>query len=97
MATAASVPSVLAAQNDLFLGAIRATRQQRNDEAVRLLSKLIDNYPDGPLLEGAMAQRMRALRVIGGEAATRAASQYLARFPAGFARAEAQQIIGFGS
>ena len=62
--------------------------------AIRLFSRLIDTYPDGPLAEGAMAQRMRLLRSVDPEGAARAAAQYLARFPGGFARAQARQLVG---
>jgi hypothetical protein len=89
-----SAASLLAAQNDLFVAALRASKQGQMTGAVRLFSRLIDTYPDGPLAEGAMAQRMKLLRPIDPEAAARAAAQYLARFPGGFAREQARQLVG---
>jgi hypothetical protein len=92
--TRAPAGSGLGAQNDLFLTAIRAKWQGRVSDAIRLLSSLVDKYPDGPLAEGAMAERMRLLRPVDRAAARRAADQYLSRFPAGFARAEAERVVG---
>ncbi len=90
----ATAGSALGTQNDLFLTAIRAKRQGRVDDAVRLLSSLVDMYPAGPLAESAMAERMRLLRSVDRGAAGRAANQYLSRFPSGFARAEAERVVG---
>ena len=86
--------SLLAAQNDLFVAALRASKQGQMTNAIRLFSRLIDTYPDGPLAEGAMAQRMRLLHSVDPEGAARAATQYLARFPGGFASAQARQLVG---
>ena len=95
-ARASAPSSVLVAQNDLFASAIRAKRQKRMGDSARLFSQLVDIYPEGPLTEAAMAQRMKVLGVLDGTAATRAASEYLARFPGGFARAEARRLAGSG-
>jgi hypothetical protein len=92
--TSSSASSLLRVENDLFASAIQAKRQQRMGEAVRLFSQLIQTYPDGPLTEGAMAQRMNLLVTLDRSAATRAASEYLMRFPVGFAHAEARRIAG---
>lgn len=91
-AAAAPAGSALAAQNDLFAAAIRAKRQGRTDDSVRLFSQLIGAHPEGPLTEGAMAQRMRLLARQDGVVAAHAASQYLVQFPGGFARAEARRL-----
>ena len=85
-------PSTLAAQNDLFAAAVRAKRQRQADESVELFSRLVDTYPNGPLTEGAMVQRMKILSSLDEAAAARAASEYLTRFPGGFARAAAHRI-----
>lgn len=88
--------SVLETENDLFLAAVRAKWQGRPTDAVRLFSMLVDAHPDGPLAEGAMAERVKLLRSIDRAAARRAADQYLTRFPGGFARAEAERVVGSG-
>ena len=87
-------PSTLSAQNDLFAAAVRAKRQRQNWESVDLFSRLVDTYPNGPLTEGAMVQRMKVLSSVDDVAAARAASEYLTRFPGGFARAAAHRIAG---
>jgi hypothetical protein len=84
--------SILAAQNDLFASGVRAKRRGHGSEAVRIFERFLRKYPDSPLAEGAAAQRMNLLRVIDLAAARRAAGDYLSRYPAGFARAEAQQL-----
>jgi hypothetical protein len=90
--TTALTPSALAAQNDLFAAGVRARRQRQPLEAARLFGALASRYPDGPLVEGATVERMRALSLVDADAASRAARDYLARFPAGFARADAQEL-----
>jgi hypothetical protein len=93
--TAAALPgSSLAAQNDLFLAALRARRDSRSQESLRFLARLIDGYPDGPLIEAAMAERMELLRTAGdASAAARVAGQYVRRFPDGFARPDADRLV----
>jgi hypothetical protein len=94
-AAAGALPgSSLAAQNDLFLAALRARREARPQESLRSLARLIDGYPDGPLTEAAMAERMELLRAAGdASAAARVAGQYLRRFPDGFARPDADRLV----
>jgi len=92
-----SVPltrSELAAQNDLFASAVRAKRHGQGSQAIRIFDRLTHQYPAGPLAESAAVQRMKLLVVIDMVAARRAASEYLARYPLGFARVDAHQIIG---
>jgi len=86
----------LAAANDLFAAAARAQREHRPDEALRLFSRLIDLAPQGPLAEGAAAQRMKLLATTDPGAARRAAADYLARYPDGFARDDARRLAGNG-
>jgi hypothetical protein len=90
----APVPaSVLAAQNDLFAAAVRAKNHGRIDEAAALFARLALEYPQGPLAESAAAQRMKVLAAGGDRAAAaRAARAYLDRYPAGFARADAERL-----
>jgi FecR protein len=89
---ATSSSSSLAAQNDLFAAAARAKKEGRFSESVRLFSDLVDRYPDGPLLESAMVQRIRAMRDSNPAGLSDAVAEYLARFPSGFARAEARRL-----
>jgi len=84
----------LAAANDLFAAAARAQREHRPDEALRLFTRIIDVAPRGPLAEGAAAQRMKLLASRDAEAARRAAADYLARYPDGFARDDARRLAG---
>jgi len=88
------IPSVLGAQNDLFAAAVHARRQGDAMEALRLFSAFIQRYPRSPLYEHALAQKMKLLVTTDPWAASEAASEYLARFPAGFARGEARALQG---
>jgi len=84
----------LTAANDLFAAAARAEREHRPDEALRLFSRLLDVAPAGPLAEGAAAQRMKLLATSDPATARRAAADYLARYPDGFARDDARRLAG---
>lgn len=84
----------LAAANDLFAAAARAQREHRTDEALRLFTRVIEVAPRGPLAEGAAAQRMKLLATSDPEAARRAASDYLSRYPDGFAYDDARRLAG---
>jgi len=86
----------LSAANDLFAAAARAEREHRPGEALRLFSQLLDVAPTGPLAEGAAAQRMKLLAPSDPAAARRAAADYLARYPDGFARDDARRLAGNG-
>jgi len=85
--------SLLSEQNDLFAAAIRAKQEGHAPEAVDAFSRLIRSFPDGPLVESAMAQRMKALASFDPASAARAAAEYIKRFPSGFARADAEELI----
>jgi hypothetical protein len=84
--------SDLVAQNDLFEAAVRAKKQGQAAVAVRLFTKLVVEHPAGPLVESASVQRMRLLGTLDAAEAARAARDYLARFPGGFARADAEKL-----
>ena len=84
----------LEAQNDLFSAAIRAKRRGDAVGALALFERFIRRYPDASLVEGAFVQRMRLLAAADAQSGARAATQYLVRFPDGFARDEAQRIVG---
>jgi hypothetical protein len=86
--------SSLAAENDLFERAVRAKQLGQLEEASRLFEELVSAHPASPLVESAMAQRMKVLAAVDPVAGQRAAAAYLARFPAGFARPEAQRLSG---
>jgi hypothetical protein len=85
--------SELAAQNDLFASAVRAKRRGHGSQAVRIFERFSREYPNSPLTESAVAQRMKLLAVIDSIAARHAATDYLSHYPNGFARAEARQLI----
>src|SRR5258708_7242119 len=86
--------SILAAQNNLFAAAVQAKNQGRAREAAAMFERLATDDPRGPLAESAAAQRMKVLAVSGdGDDARQAARDYLARYPAGFARAQAQRLL----
>ena len=84
--------SLLAIENDLFAAGVHARKRNQPGEAVRFLSLLIERYPDGPLTESAMVQRMKILTSLDPGSAARAASEYLSRFPTGYARGEAERL-----
>jgi hypothetical protein len=91
-------PSQLAAQNDLFVAAARARRQGHPSQALDLFERFVETYPDSSLLESALVQRMRLLRTSGTPGAgAQAATRYLVQFPDGFARGEAEQVLGVGA
>jgi hypothetical protein len=92
MAPPAPSATDLAAQNDLFAAAVRAKKAGQLLEAARLFERLMTEHPRGPLVESAAVQRMKALATVDPAAGARAASDYLARFPGGFARPEAEAL-----
>jgi hypothetical protein len=89
----AAPTSTLAEQNDLFAEATAAKRRGDVAGAVTAFNRLLAKYPGCPLAEGASAERMRLLRATAPGHAIVLAQQYLARYPTGFARAEAEAIV----
>ena len=89
---AAAPSSSLSAQNDLFTAGARARKDGRASESVHLFSDLVDRYPDSPLIESAMVQRIRAMRDTNPAGLADAVDEYLKRFPSGFARAELRRL-----
>jgi hypothetical protein len=83
-------PSALAQQNDLFAKAVALRRQGNVGAALRAYDDLIKRFPASPLAENALAERMRMLATKTAGAAE--ARRYLARYPRGFAREEAQTL-----
>ncbi|HWO08647.1 MAG TPA: hypothetical protein VNN80_04185, partial [Polyangiaceae bacterium] len=89
-----STPSELAAQNQLIEDAERARSSGLPLLAARHLDTLITRYPEAELAHNARVQRFRLLRHMGRDAdAIAAAEDYLQRYPEGFARDEARQLI----
>jgi ferric-dicitrate binding protein FerR (iron transport regulator) len=84
--------SDLGEQNDSFARALAAKRRGATTEAIEAFESFVARYPQSPLVESALAQRMQLLRVSDPSRASAAAEQYLARYPKGFARAEAESI-----
>jgi len=91
---ATSTPSELAAQNQLLEDAEHARSNGLPLLAARHLDTLIARYPEAELAHNARVQRFRLLRHTGRDAeAVAAAEDYLRRYPQGFARDEARQLI----
>jgi hypothetical protein len=84
--------SDLAEQNDSFAHALAKKQRGAAREAVAAFEVFAVRYPSSPLCESAFVERMRLLTKFDRPAAELAARQYLARYPAGFARSEAESI-----
>jgi len=84
--------SRLAEQNELYGRAMASRRQGNPADAVATLDVLLRKFPSGPLAENATVERMRAMRGVDRAAAQSAARDYLKRYPAGFAAAEARAV-----
>ena len=91
--TTGSVASTLGEQNDLFAEAIVAKRSGESQIALATFDRFLATYPSSPLAQSAAVERMRLLRAAQSPRAIAAARQYLARYPNGFARAEAEAIL----
>ena len=88
--------SRLGEQNDLFAGALAAKRQGDVREALTAFERLIKKYPASPLAENASVESMRLLKTADPARAIDAALRYLATYPAGYARSEAEAILAGG-
>lgn len=86
-------PSDLAAQNQLFSSAVRARRSGRVSDSLGLFGRFLREYPASSLVESALVQRLRLLTATEHGAAAAAATDYLSRFPNGFAREEAEKVL----
>jgi len=84
--------TLLRQQNDLFAEAVALRRQGDVPGALRAQQELLTRFPDSPLAENALAERMRLLAAHGDARARAAAERYLARFPRGFAVEDARRI-----
>jgi ferric-dicitrate binding protein FerR (iron transport regulator) len=85
--------SSLGAQNDLFGAAVSAKQSGNTRGAIDRFDAFVTRYPSSPLAESAAVQRMKLLRGLDGGRAAAAARAYLARWPDGFGRAEAEAIV----
>ena len=92
VARAAQIESDLREQNDSFARAFAAKRRGAASEAIVGFERFVARYPSSSLVESALAQRMQLLGGVDPARAATAAEQYLARYPRGFARAEAEAI-----
>jgi hypothetical protein len=96
-AQATSVPvsprSLLAEQNDLYAKAITLRDGGETGKAVVLFERLVARYPSGPLAENAAVERMKLLAGARRPEAARAAAEYLAKYPTGFGRTDADGIL----
>jgi hypothetical protein len=85
--------SSIAEQNELFSEAASARRSGDNARALSSYELLMARYPAGPLAESAAVQRMSLLGASDPAGAKVAARQYLARYPRGYARGEAEGLL----
>ena len=86
-------PSVLAAQNALYSEALAAKSKGELATAVERFDSYLLLYPGSALAESAQGERMRGLYKLDRARGVAAARAYLAAFPKGSARADAQTIV----
>lgn len=84
--------SSIAQQNELFAEATAARQQGDSARAVSSFEQLIARYPASPLAESAAVQRMVLLASMNPAAGRGAARQYLARYPQGYAKNDAEKL-----
>jgi TolA-binding protein len=89
-----AVASELAAQTRLLEAAELAQKSGLTDLALERFETLVARYPDSELAHNARVQRLRLLRSQHRDADAAAAAQdYLAHYPQGFAREEAERVL----
>jgi ferric-dicitrate binding protein FerR (iron transport regulator) len=86
--------STLAEQNDLFGRAVAARRRGDRQGALERFFELERRFPTSPLGEASMVERLRLVASHDREAGRAIAREYLARYPEGFAAAEARALVG---
>jgi hypothetical protein len=94
VAPSSPAASELAAQNALFADAMASKARGDGASALTSLDFLLQKYPRTPLREAAEAQRMNLVAATDPARAVGLAQGYLLRYPHGFARADAERIIG---
>jgi hypothetical protein len=77
----------------VFGRAVDTMRSGDTRGALAAFERFVAKYPNSTLAESASVYRMRLLRPIAPAVAASAARQYLARYPKGFARDEAEETI----
>lgn len=82
----------LARHNELYLEALELQRAGNVAAAVKKLEAVLAD-PSTPLAETALSQKMKWLSATNRPAAREAAKDYLQRFPMGFGRADAEQLV----
>jgi hypothetical protein len=92
-AVAAAPPSPLSEQNDRFAEAVAAKRRGDVQASIGGFDRFLANYPASALAESAAVERMRLLAGADPSRAAAAAREYLAKYPDGAARAEAEAIV----
>lgn len=85
--------AALSHQNDKFELAVRTRQRGDHQSALGLYRDFIREFPASPLAQNARVEVMRLLARSNKTAAAKAASDYLTRYPTGFAREEAERII----
>lgn len=85
--------SLIAEQNAIFQRGIEAQRQGKTNQALAAYAELVERFPSSPLAENAAVARIRLYAGFDAVRARREAASYLARYPRGFARPEAQRIV----
>ncbi len=80
-------------QNALYAQAQAAQHAGKTSDALSLLEQLLGQYPQGPLAETALLQKVRWLSAESPSRAKAAAQAYLNQFPRGPGRAEAEQLV----
>ncbi|HMJ51822.1 MAG TPA: FecR family protein [Polyangiaceae bacterium] len=85
--------SSLAEENDLFAEGMAARRYGNLSLALDKMDRLLEKFPASHLAENATVERMRIQRALEPRKAAAAARQYLQRYPAGFARGDAEAIL----
>lgn len=87
--------STLGAENDQYQRGVSAARLGDDRKAIGAFDTFLQRYPSSPLAQSAEVERFRALKRQGRtDEAARRARQYLTAYPSGFARAEAQALVG---
>lgn len=84
----------LADQNQRFAAALRMRKAGAGGAALAELAGLIERYPESPLRQEVLVQRLRLLAALGRtEEAREEARAYLEEFPHGYAKVEALELL----